>query len=119
MRREQKNVIVRGAGKQVDAQQRPMFKVKSKSSFFCEALLHMSFTPAQSTFMDESYREPLMDSLHRTTVQDRERSSQAAMTVHQSLERLQQCRHINSGPDPDSLRHIVGSTLRRQLMEKP
>ena len=41
------------------------------------------------------------------------------MTVHQCLERLLQRRHIKSGFDPDSLGHVIGGTLRRQLMEKP
>src|SRR5579864_442154 len=119
MRREQKNVIIRGAGKQMDAQQRPTFKIKLKSSFFGEAPLYLRFTPTLSTFLEKSYGESLTDSLHRTTVHDRERGSQAAMAVHQCLERLLQGRQINSGPDPDSLRHIVGSTFRRQLVEKP
>src|ERR1041385_7358698 len=103
----------------MDAQQRPVFKVKSISSFLGEALLHMLFTPTLSIFMEESYGKLFTDSLHRTAVHGRERGSQAAMAVHQCLGRLLQCRHINSGRDPDDLRHIVGSALRRQSMEKP
>src|SRR5579859_117653 len=119
MRREQKDVIILSAGKQMDAQQRPMFKVKSMSSFFGEELLHMCFAPAARIFMEESYRQLFTDSLHRTAIHGRERGSQAAMAVHQCLERLLQCGHINSRLHSDGLRHIVGSTLRRQLMEKP
>src|SRR5579864_681882 len=119
MRRQQKNVIIHSAGKQMDAQQRPMFKVKSISSFFSEMLLHLRFTPALSIFMEKSYGKLLRDSLHWRAIHNRERGSQAAMAVHQCLERLLQCGHFNSGPNPDSLDHIVGSALRRQLMEKP
>src|SRR5579864_4221267 len=115
MRREEKNVIIRGAGKQMDAQQRSVLKVKAMSSFFCEALLH----PALSIFMEESYGELFTDSLHRASIDGRECGSQAAMAVHQCLEHLLQCGHINPGPHPDGLRHIVGSALRRKLMEKP
>ena len=119
MRREQKNVIVRGAGKQMDAQQRPMLKVKPISGFLREALLHLRFTPALNILMDKSYGELFTESLHGTAVHARERGSQAGMTVHQCLERLLQRRHIKSGFDPDSLGHVIRGTLRRQLMEKP
>src|SRR5579864_3814372 len=119
MRRQQKNVIIRIAGKQMDAQQRSMFKVKSISSFFSEALLHLRFTPPLSILVEESYGKLIADSLHRTAIHGHERGSQAAMAVQQCLKRLLQGGHINSGPNPDSLRHVVGSALRRQLMEKP
>src|SRR5213075_3215377 len=109
MRREQKNVIIRSAGKQMDAQQGPMFKVKAISSFFCKPLLQMRFARVLGIFMEESYGELFTDSLHRTAVDGRERGSQAAMAVRQRLERLLQCGHINSGSHPDGLRHIVGS----------
>src|SRR5689334_18645223 len=97
MRREQKDMIILRAGKQMNAQQRPMLKVKTTGSFFRKPLLHLRFTPALSIFMEKSYGELFTDSLHRTAVDGRECGPQAGVTVHPCLERLPQCGHINSG----------------------